>query len=38
MLETIKAEAGAQFDPEIVDIFFSRIDILRAIQERYSED
>jgi len=38
VLETIKAEAGAQFDPEIVDIFFSRIDILRAIQERYSED
>ena len=38
VLETIKAEAGAQFDPEIVDIFLARIDVLRAIQERYSED
>ncbi len=38
VLETIKNEAGAQFDPEIVDIFLSRIDILRAIQERYSEE
>jgi len=38
VLETIKAEAGAQFDPEIVDIFLSRIDVLRAIQERYSEE
>lgn len=38
VLETIKAEAGAQFDPEIVEIFLSRIDVLRAIQERYSEE
>jgi len=38
VLETIKAEAGAQFDPEIVDLFLSRIDVLRAIQERYSEE
>ncbi len=37
VLETIKEEAGAQFDPEIVDAFLSRIDVLRAIQERYSE-
>jgi HD-GYP domain-containing protein (c-di-GMP phosphodiesterase class II) len=38
VLETIKAEAGAQFDPEIVEIFLSRIDVLRAIQERYTEE
>ena len=38
VLETIKKEAGAQFDPEIVDIFLSRIELLRAIQERYSEE
>ena len=38
VLETIEKEAGAQFDPEIVDIFLSRIEVLRAIQERYSED
>ena len=38
VLETIKKEAGAQFDPEIVDIFLSRIELLRAIQKRYSEE
>jgi HD-GYP domain-containing protein (c-di-GMP phosphodiesterase class II) len=37
VLATIEQEAGAQFDPEIVEIFLSRIDVLRAIQERYSE-
>ena len=37
VLETIAKEAGAQFDPEIVDIFLSRIEVLRSIQERYSE-
>ena len=37
VLATIEAEAGAQFDPEIVDIFLARIDVLRAIQERYAE-
>lgn len=38
VLETIKAEAGAQFDPEIVDIFLSRIELLCAIQKRYAEE
>jgi len=38
VLETIKKEAGAQFDPEIVDIFLSRIELLRAIQKRYAEE
>ena len=37
VLATIEKEAGAQFDPEIVEIFLSRIDVLRAIQERYTE-
>lgn len=37
VLATIKEEAGAQFDPEIVDIFLSRIDVLRAIQARYAD-
>jgi len=37
VLATIEEEAGAQFDPEIVEIFLSRIDVLRAIQDRYSE-
>lgn len=37
VLSTIEEEAGKQFDPELVEIFFSSLDILRAIQERYSE-
>jgi HD-GYP domain-containing protein (c-di-GMP phosphodiesterase class II) len=35
VLTTIEKEAGKQFDPELVEIFFSRLNILRAIQERY---
>lgn len=37
VLETIGREAGAQFDPELVEIFFSRIDVMRSIQQRYAE-
>jgi len=37
VLTTIEKEAGLQFDPELVDIFFSRLNILRSIQERYQE-
>ncbi|MFH1982047.1 MAG: HD domain-containing phosphohydrolase [Pseudomonadota bacterium] len=37
VLDTIQKEAGAQFDPELVDIFFSRLDVLRAIQKRYQD-
>jgi len=36
VLDTIKKEAGAQFDPELIDIFFSRLPVLRSIQARYS--
>ena len=35
VLSTIAKESGRQFDPELVDIFFSRLNILRAIQDRY---
>ena len=38
VLDTIQEEAGRQFDPELVSIFFSRIDVLRAIQKRYQDD
>ena len=37
VLSTIEKEAGKQFDPELVEIFFSSLDIMRSIQERYSE-
>ena len=35
VLSTIEKEAGHQFDPELVEIFFSRLNVLRSIQERY---
>jgi len=31
-------ETGAQFDPELVEIFFSRLNILRSIQNRYKDE
>lgn len=37
IFSAIEAEAGAHFDPEIVEIFFSRIDIIRSIQRRYGD-
>jgi HD-GYP domain-containing protein (c-di-GMP phosphodiesterase class II) len=37
VLSTIEKEAGHQFDPELVEIFFSRLNILRSIQNRYRE-
>lgn len=38
VLSTIRGEAGSHFDPELVDIFFSCLDTLRAIQDRYTDD
>jgi HD-GYP domain-containing protein (c-di-GMP phosphodiesterase class II) len=37
VLRTIQAEAGRQFDPELVDIFLSSINVLRSIQKRYQD-
>jgi len=37
VLSTITQERGSQFDPELVDIFFAKLDVLRSIQERYKE-
>jgi HD-GYP domain-containing protein (c-di-GMP phosphodiesterase class II) len=37
VLATITEARGSQFDPELVDIFFSKLDVLRSIQERYKE-
>jgi response regulator RpfG family c-di-GMP phosphodiesterase len=34
----IKSEAGSHFDPELVKIFFSRIEMIRSIQNRYQDD
>jgi HD-GYP domain-containing protein (c-di-GMP phosphodiesterase class II) len=38
VLTTLENDAGAHFDPELVDIFFSIIDIIRSIQNRYADD
>jgi len=36
VLDLIEKERGAQFDPEIVDIFMEAQDAIKAIRERYS--
>jgi len=38
IFSAIEAESGSHFDPEIVEIFFARIDMIRSIQERYGDD
>jgi len=38
ILSEIEGDSGKRFDPEIVDIFFSRIDMIRSIQTRYGGD
>ncbi|MFZ1982889.1 MAG: HD domain-containing phosphohydrolase [Desulfatitalea sp.] len=38
ILSQIEQNAGSHFDPELVEIFFSRYEMLRSIQKRYSEE
>ncbi|NNF98251.1 MAG: HD domain-containing protein [Desulfobacteraceae bacterium] len=38
ILSEIEKDAGYHFDPELVEIFFSRIEIIRAIQDRYRDE
>jgi response regulator RpfG family c-di-GMP phosphodiesterase len=38
VLAEIERESGRHFDPELVEIFFSSLDILRAVQSRYQDD
>ena len=37
VLATIEKEAGNHFDSELVEIFFSCLDVIRSIQARYSD-
>ena len=36
-LEMIREERGRQFDPEMVDAFFSCLDMIHSIRERYPD-
>ncbi len=38
VLSVIEKEAGFHFDPELVEIFFSSLDIIRSIQKRYTDN
>ena len=38
VLKTIEKEAGAHFDPELIEIFFSRLNVLRSIRNRYRDE
>jgi putative two-component system response regulator len=37
VLANIEAGAGQHFDPELVEIFFSCLNVLRSIQKRYQD-
>jgi len=37
IFSALEKDSGAHFDPEVVEIFFSRIDIIRSIQKRYGD-
>ncbi len=34
---TMRENAGTQFDPELIDIFFERLDIIHSLRKRYKE-
>lgn len=36
-LSAIRERAGTQFDPQLVDIFFSIIEVMRSIRNRYQD-
>jgi putative nucleotidyltransferase with HDIG domain len=38
VLDKIESESGRHFDSELVEIFFSSLDFLRAVQRRYRDE
>jgi HD-GYP domain-containing protein (c-di-GMP phosphodiesterase class II) len=37
VLETIRSDSGTHFDPDMVDAFFSSLDIIRSLAGRYPD-
>lgn len=37
VLENLRSEAGKQFDPDMIEAFFSCLDVIRSIAKRYME-
>ncbi|MEW5735415.1 MAG: HD domain-containing phosphohydrolase [Thermodesulfobacteriota bacterium] len=38
VLKALEEGAGTQFDPELMEMFFSRLDVVRAIRARYKDE
>jgi len=38
ILALLRKEAGAHFDPQVVEIFLSRLEVIRSIQMRYADE
>jgi HD-GYP domain-containing protein (c-di-GMP phosphodiesterase class II) len=38
VMDSIRKDSGSHFDPELVDILFNNMDIIRSIQQRYEND
>ena len=38
ILAKLEQGAGSQFDPELVEIFFNRYEMIRSIRKRYADD
>jgi response regulator RpfG family c-di-GMP phosphodiesterase len=38
VLENLRNNAGSHFDPELIDIFFSCLDVIRQIRSRYPDE
>lgn len=38
VLETMRSDAGKQFDPEMIDAFFESLDVIRHIAHRYPDE
>ena len=37
ILKAMEQSGGQQFDPELIEIFFSSVDAMRSIQQRYPD-